>query len=520
MQRYSLYDAFENAALVEASNAKNLFNPEDRRGRQDLTRNLVITIDPPDAQDFDDAISLTRDREGGWILEVHIADVSHFVTPGSALDRCARQRGNSVYLPGYTLPMLPEILSNGICSLQPGQPRYTKTVTLHYSKDGHLRGTRFANTIIQSTVRLSYQEADQAIKGQGKQLRKDVTGLLHRMNELARCLEKRRRQAGMLQLRMPETQVKTDPSGKTIRVEPADTCYPHTIIEMFMVEANVAVATLLDRLCIPFMRRIHPEPAQEALRQLSQTLRLLGCTLARRPQKQQLQRLLDQYQSSRVAIPINLLVLRSLARASYSPLNEGHYALAASKYCHFTSPIRRYADLLVHRTLQGYLTGKIRQARQSLSFSRLSEIGEHLTDMEQNAEDAEQELKTIMVLYHLQKRIGQELAGIVVNLTSYGATILLPKYGVEGQLARETLGPDQWNFDKQSQCLIGRYSRKVLRLAQPVRVRIVAVNPTAGQLDLVPPHDISQTSRKPAENRSDRTAKARQRRRRSKNMRP
>jgi ribonuclease R len=490
IRRHDLQEEFDPSSLVEASNTRENFDPRDIRGREDITSMLVITIDPPDAKDFDDAISLTCDEQGQSVLGVHIADVSHFVAEGSALDRCSRKRGNSVYLPGRTLPMLPEMLSNGVCSLQPGQPRYTKSVYLTYDKDGRLQATRFANTMIKSRARLTYQQADRILKGDTCGLSADVIALLHDMEVLARRIEDRRRRAGMLQLQTFAGEVVMDGSGQVVGVQPEDTSYSHTIIEMFMVEANVAVATLLDRYCIPFMRRIHPDPDSAALRRLSQTLRLLGVTLSRQPQRGDLQALLDQVRDTRAALPVNILVLRSLERAAYAPTSVGHYALAASKYCHFTSPIRRYADLTVHRVLQGYLTGRVDYARRQYSFADLTSIGEHISETEWAAEDAVQELKTILILHLLKGLTGQELDGVVVSLTGFGAAVYLPEYGVEGLIRREALGPDHWQFDEQSQCLIGRHTRAILRLGQTMRVRLVDVHPAAGQLDLAPAIDL------------------------------
>ena len=486
IRRHGLPDAFDSSSLVEASNAKSNFNPYDTRDRQDLAGTLILTIDPPDAKDFDDAVSLTRDAEGNWVLGVHIADVSHFVPEGSALDRAARLRGNSVYLPGQCLPMLPEMLSNGICSLQPGQRRYTKSVFLTYNKDAQVVSARFANTIVKSKARLSYQQADRALKGDADGLSKDVIALLHEMDALARSIEERRRQAGMLQLQTFANELVMDESGQVLGLRPEDTSYPHTIIEMFMIEANVAVATLLDRYCIPFMRRIHPEPDANALCRLSQTLRLLGVTLSRKPQRSDIQSLLDGIRNRKIALPVNILVLRSLEKATYSPASVGHYALAASKYCHFTSPIRRYADLLVHRALQEYLTGNLERARRLYAYPDLVEIGEHISQTEQIAEEAEQELKTTLILHLMRNRIGDELEGIVVSLTGFGAAVHLPEYGVEGIVPREALGPDQWHFDEQNQCLLGRHTGAILRLGQTMRVRIVDIHPAGGQLDLTP----------------------------------
>ncbi len=518
IQRHGLLDAFEPSALVQASNAREGFDPCDTRGRKDITSALVVTIDPPDAKDFDDAISLTRDRQGRPVLGVHIADVSHFIEQGSALDRCARKRGNSVYLPGRTLPMLPEMLSNGICSLQPGQRRYTKSVYLTYNKDGAVESARFANTVIQSSARLTYQEFDRVLKGGNCGLSADVVALLGEMEALARCIETRRRRAGMLQLETFATELVRDESGQVTGIQPEDNCYPHTIIEMFMVEANVAVASLLDRYCIPFMRRIHAEPDAASLSQLSQTLRLLGVTLSRRPQRSDIQALLDQIRGARIALPVNMLVLRSLEKAIYGPANVGHYALAASKYCHFTSPIRRYADLTVHRVLDAYLAGHVDRARRQYAFGELAEIGQHISETEQAAEDAERELKTILTLHLLRRRAERELDGVVVNLTPFGAAVYLSAYGVEGLVRREALGPDHWQFDERSQCLIGRHTGALVRLGQSLRVRVVDIHPAAAQLDLAPAIDLvpkmptpSQTQKPHRRNRSRRRPNRRQR---------
>jgi len=486
IRRHGLCDVFDESCEVEAWRAKAAYDPGDTRGRQDLQEALVVTIDPPDAQDFDDAISLTRDGQGGWALGVHIADVSHFVVQGSALDRAALQRGNSVYLPSRTLPMLPELLSNEICSLQPGRPRYAKSVLLTYDGDGQVRSARFADTVIRSKARLTYTQVDQVLQGDGSGLFDPVVVLLRDMRTLARAIEHRRRQAGMLQLPMPETRVVMDESGQVVGVEPEDSSPPHTIVEMFMVEANVAVASLLDPYCIPFLRRVHPDPNPAALRQLSQTLRLLGVTLSRQPSRFDFQALLDQVRDTRLGLPVSMLVLRSLERAAYSPLSVGHYALAAPKYCHFTSPIRRYADLLVHRALQAYLTGQVDRARRAYAVSDLVEIGRHLSQTERAAEDAEREVKTILTCSLLHKRIGQELDGVVTSMTGHGAFVFLPDYGVEGLVRTEALGPDHWQYDEQVQCLVGRHSGAVLRMAQPLRVRIVDVYPAAGRIDLAP----------------------------------
>jgi ribonuclease R len=310
------------------------------------------------------------------------------------------------------------------------------------------------------------------------------------METLARILEDKRRRAGLLQLPMPETRLILDDAGRVTAVEPEDTPYTHTIIEMFMVEANIAVAHLLDRYCVPFVRRIHPAPNIKALRRLSQTLRLLGVNLSRQPKRVHLQAMIDRLSDSNLAVPVNVLVLRSLAKAIYSPAAEGHYALAASRYCHFTSPIRRYADLVVHRVLDAYLKGQVAEARRLYSFAELADIGVHLSDTEKGADEAEHEVKTILVLTLLEYKVNEELDGLVVGLSSFGASVHLPDYGIEGLIRREALGPDIWKFDERTQCLTGQHTGAMVRLAQPIRVRITEVHAAAGQLDLAPATEL------------------------------
>jgi ribonuclease R len=495
IRRYGLPEAFDDSSLVQANNARADFRPDPGDSREDLTDMLIVTIDPDDAQDYDDAVSLASDAEGNTVLGVHIADVSHFIPPGSPLDRAAQARGNSVYLPGRTLPMLPEMLSNDLCSLKPNQLRYTKSVFLTYGKDGTLRHSRFVHTLIKSRARLTYGQVDEILQGRDASAPPEIERLLRRFESLARQIEARRQKAGMLQLQMPETEVLLGHDGRVRGLQPVDTSYPHTIIEMFMVEANVAVAGWLDRYCIPFMRRVHPDPPANTLRQLARTLRLLGVKLPRQIQRQDFQRVLQQVGNTRLALPVNLQILRSLSKATYAPANIGHYALAAPKYCHFTSPIRRYADLLVHRVLDDALHGDMERARRRYTYAQLTELGAHITDTEQDAEEATEEVKTIFILHLLQARIGTELPGVVVGLSRFGAQVRLPEFGVNGTLRTENLGADTWQFDEANQCLIGKHTRSLLRLAQNLRVRIGEVTPAAGHLDLLPAQGLKSRSR-------------------------
>jgi len=496
IRQYHLPGEFGPACLEQARRAAAAFKPDRASNREEITSTTIITIDPPDAKDFDDAISLEEDAKGNLVLGVHIADVSYFVEPHSPLDIEARERGNSVYLPGKTIPMLPEILSNGICSLQPDQKRFAKSVYLTYDKDGNVINRRFANSIIRSTQRLTYEQADKALKGRTRGVKPPVVELLKKMEALSRAIERRRRQNGMIHLDLPEIELVMDKSGRVVDAHPADDSYPHTIIEMFMVEANEAVASLLDRLNVAFIRRIHPEPDPLSFKNLARLLRAFGLSLPRNPDRRAIQNLLTAVKGHEYSFAVNLAVLRSFEKAQYAPLHIGHYALASTHYCHFTSPIRRYADLLVHRILQHYLEKGKDSIEHTTAGLDLTEIAKHITFTEQRADEAEKELTSVLILQMLSKRLGQELSCVTTGLTSFGVFAQCRKFGIEGLIRLEDLGPDRWQFDQKTGCIVGRNTGYAIRLGQSIKARIVSVNVPARQLNLVPAEPIIKTTPK------------------------
>jgi ribonuclease R len=379
--------------------------------------------------------------------------------------------------------MLPEILSNGICSLQPEQNRFVKSVYITYDDEGNILSRSFANSVMCSTQRLTYQQVDKVLKGHSKGVKPQVLELLKNMETLSRVIEKRRTEEGMIHLDLPETELITDKSGRVVDAHPADDSYPHTIIEMFMVEANEAVAGLLDRHNVPFMRRIHPEPDGLSMKNLSKLVRAFGYGLAKAVDRRAIQELLTAVKGADCSLAVNLMVLRSMEKAEYSPLNVGHFALASSHYCHFTSPIRRYADLLVHRVLECYLQKRLDSAPRHLD---LTEIGKHISFTEERAEDAEEELKTVLVLQMLGRHIGDELDCVVTGLASFGVFVQSRKFGIEGLIQMGDLGPDIWKYNQKNQCIVGQRSGYSIRLGQSVRVRIISVNVAARQLNVAP----------------------------------
>ncbi len=493
IHQYHLPGEFDGQCRQQASGAARDFDAEKADGREDITDKTIITIDPPDAKDFDDAISLETDGDGNWQLGVHIADVSNFIPADSVLDIEAKSRGNSVYLPGRTIPMLPEVLSNGICSLQPGQKRFAKSVYITYDGRGNILGRRFANSVMCSTQRLTYRQAEGILKGRTGGISSEVAELLKNMERLSRVIEKRRDENGMLHLDLPETELIFDKSGRVVDAQPADDSYPHTMIEMFMVEANEAVAGLFDGCNIAFMRRIHPEPDSLSMKNLAKLVRTLGYGLRGVADRAAMQELLNAVKGTDCSLAVNLMVLRSLEKAEYSPLKVGHYALGSVNYCHFTSPIRRYADLMVHRLLEKYL----RAGKEGLEEQAdLAETGKHITFTEQRAEDAENELRAVLTLQMLSGRIGEELDCVVTGVTSFGVFAQCKKFGIEGLIKTEDLGGDEWKYNQRSQCIMGQRSGVSIGLGRAMRVRIVSVNVPARQLDICPVEPVVSADKK------------------------
>jgi len=501
IHRYHLPTDFSKQALEQAGKTAADFDAALLDGRDDITAKTVITIDPEDAKDFDDAISLEKTADGNWKLGVHIADVSYFIPAGSPLDTEGRLRGNSVYLPGKTIPMLPEVLSNGICSLQPERKRCVKSVYLVYNAQADVISRSFANSVICSTQRLTYKQAERILKGRSGAAKPAVRQMLKNMEKLSRKIQQRRTKQGMLSLDLPETELVMDNRGKVVDTLPADDSYPHTMIEMFMVEANEAVAIVIDRLNIAFMRRIHPEPDSLTMKNLAgfiRSLKLAGpFNMPRNPSRKDIQNILNAVKGKPYSLAVNLMVLRSFEKARYSPLNIGHFALASRHYCHFTSPIRRYSDLLVHRILEEYLkqpTGGARKL-QTGDEPELTEIGRHITFTEQRAEDAERELKTVLILQMLSEHIGTEAEGLVTGLAGFGVFVRLRKFGVEGLIAIEQLGQGRWKYDAAGQYITASRGNYRICLGQPLKVKIISVNIGARQLNLCPAEPLISTSR-------------------------
>jgi len=485
IRAYGLPDAFPEEALREARLAADAFREDDLDGREDFTNELVVTIDPVDARDFDDAIGLKRDpKTGHWELAVHIADVAHFAPPGSALDREARNRATSVYLPQRVLPMFPELISNHLASLQPHCVRYVKSVLIGFTPQGQRTSVRFANAAIRSKRRFSYEQV-LALLEQGNpagdlHIEPEIYQLLLSMRDLALLLRQRRKQRGALELTMPEAELEYDEQGRVIGGHFRKHDISHQIIEEFMLAANEAVAEHLHGLKVPFLRRIHPGPDAFRLSAFADFARSLGYKMPTNFDRFALQRILEMSASRPEVYAVHYALLRSLKQAVYSPEDDGHYALASEHYCHFTSPIRRYPDLVIHRQLGQWLrTGKV-----GGNYAELVGLGEHCSKMERRAELAERELIKLKLLNYLAERLGMELEVIITGVADYGFFGQAEKLPVEGMVHISTLPDDYYYYEEAVHSLIGRRSGRTFRLGDRVRVQVVHVDLQRRQLDL------------------------------------
>jgi ribonuclease R len=484
MRAHGLADRFPEQALAEARRAASGFASDEADDREDLTSLTIVTIDPETARDFDDAISLEDNADGTVTLGVHIADVAHFVPEGSALDAEARRRGTSVYFPRQVVPMLPEVLSNGVCSLQEGVRRLAKSVFITYDQKGTVLEREAAATVIRSTKRLTYAEAQAICDGQRAGYPPEVVRLVREMERLARMIEARRAKAGMLGLDLPEIELVLDDAGRVVDGAPGDASYTHKIIELFMVEANEAIAGGFAVLKVPIIRRIHPAPDDDAFGQLTTFVRACGHNLARRPNRKDIQRLTERVRGRPEAYAVNLALLRSFEQAIYSFEADEHYALASSHYCHFTSPIRRYPDLVVHRELDRYLRNAP-SATARLDQRARRDLADELSAAERNAAAAEAELKLVLVLQHLAQRIGDEIEGVLTGVAEFGVFVQWPRLGVEGLVRLPDLGDDWWDVSASEGTVRGQVSGAKLRIGDPIRVRITAVDVARRHLDLV-----------------------------------
>ncbi|EOT44959.1 ribonuclease R [Enterococcus columbae] len=503
--------AFPDEVLQQAEKVPSEINPADFPNRRDLRNELIVTIDGEDAKDLDDAVMVKRLANGNFKLGVHIADVSYYVTEDSFLDQEAFERGTSVYLTDRVIPMLPHRLSNGICSLNPKVPRLTMSCEMEIDRQGQVVDYEIFEGIIQTTERMTYTAVNQILMendAQTKQRYAALVPMFEDMAELHEILERMRIKRGAVSFEDHEARVIVDEKGHPVDVILRTRGIGERLIESFMLAANETVATHFSRLQLPFIYRIHEDPKEEKLDRFYDFVAALGIL----PKvtngsmlPKDLQQLMDEVADLPEALVINMMLLRSMQQAKYSPENTGHYGLAAPFYTHFTSPIRRYPDLIVHRLIRSYLKDAS-TSNQEQWAEKLPEIAQHSSQMERRAVEAERQVDAMKKAEYMQQHLEEEFEGVISSVVKFGFFVELPNT-VEGLIHIQALEDDYYHFIESHLALVGEWTGRVLKIGQRVRVRVVQANPETREIDfaLVSAEEVEGLTnvkvKKPSKNR-------------------
>lgn len=474
-RRFGLVASFDEKVEQEA--AALSYNENDAKGRMDLRGEKVFTIDGADAKDLDDAVSLKKLANGNYELGVHIADVSHYVRQNGEIDKEAGRRGTSVYLVDRVVPMLPERLSNGLCSLNPREDKLTLSCIMEIDGNGDVQESTVAKSVIRSCERMTYSDVNKILDGDEElgQRYENIRDTLFLMNKLKKILRARRFERGSIDFELEEPKIILNKKGVPTSVKPAERGEGEKLIEEFMLAANITVAEQYYYMEMPFVYRIHETPDAERMHELAVFLSNFGIRLSgtQNIHPKAVQAVLNQVQGTEEHNIINRVTLRSLKKARYDMLPVGHFGLAAERYCHFTSPIRRYPDLMVHRIIHAVLEGRANEKYTKKLEETLPAIANHSSERERNAIEAERAVQDRKMAEYMTRFIGREYLGVVSGVTRFGVFVELPST-IEGMVPLSEMKDDYYNYMEKMYCVIGERTKKKISLGDKVKIRVVS----------------------------------------------
>lgn len=490
MVKHNLPEKFPEDVVEEAKKIPTRVYKRDVKDRKDFRNEIVFTIDGEDAKDFDDAVSIKRLENGNYLLGVHIADVSHYVKENSALDKEAYNRGTSVYLIDTVIPMLPFKLSNGICSLVEGKDRLTMSVEMEINPKGDVVNQEISESVIRSVKRLTYTEVNQLLEDNDKEVEKrlgrDISEKLRLMAELARILRNKRKERGaIIDIKSDEVKIILNDKKWPVDIIPRKRGIAEILIEEFMIKANETVAEIFDKFDLPFIYRVHEEPEPEEIMELKMYLSALGikATFPKKIHPGALQKLLEATENHPLRSSVERLLVRSMKRALYSETNIGHFGLASYSYTHFTSPIRRYPDLVVHRLLKKFLKSeKLSEEQLEKVRKKLLVVAKHCSERERKADEAEWDLVAMKKVEYISQHIGEVFDVVVTSVTKFGLFVEIPEKAISGLIHISTLD-DYFIYDEQRNILVGERTRKVYRLGDKIKARVVSADKIRMEID-------------------------------------
>ncbi len=460
---------------------------EELKRREDLRALPIITIDGADAKDLDDAVYAEKINDNEYVLGVHIADVTHYVKEDRKLDKEALKRATSIYISDRVIPMLPKELSNGVCSLNPGEDKLTISVEMTINKEGKVIDHKIFESVVNNRFRMTYDDVQEILEDNEElsEKYKEIVPMLKTMEELSLILRNKRDLRGAIDFEFPETKIITDETGKAIDVTKYERKTSNKIIEEFMLVCNETVAENYYWLNMPFVYRIHEDPDEEKMYEFSKFIHNLGYTLKGNDvHPRELQKLLNKIKNTKEESLINNMMLRSLKKAIYSPDADKHFGLAAQYYCHFTSPIRRYPDLQIHRIIKGQLRGKYSETDLHKLFERTAMVAEHSSKMERVADEVERNTDKIKIAEFMFDKIGEEYEGVISGVTSFGLFVQLENT-VEGLVHISNIVDDYYIYDNEKKELFGQGSNKVFKIGDSVKIRVENVSIPKAEIDFV-----------------------------------